>query len=186
MLADLPTKYTSVKVEMTKKNKLDYGKERFEFNRVEKELQQKNPKPVLWKKIATSDFGTGRNIRFGDLNNDGTIDLLTGQIVHHGIKDRNSELSCLTGITLKHYYIGHVQNPSVANFRDDLPGLEAVSINFWGNQGIIHYYDSNGNIYFSFEPNQFGSLCLPVSWTGRSEEFFLHNSNVDLGGMFDG
>ena len=388
MIADLPTRYTSVKVEMADKDQLAWEKERREYNRVEQELQQKNPKPVVWKKIATPDFGTGRNLRFGDLDNDGTIDLLIGQDVNHGMKDRNTELSCLTAMTfdgkilwqkgvpdpwktmltsdvafqihdidrdgkseviytmnqviyvadgatgkvkyssptpltpgkvslnggnnsfehilgdciyfcdlrgkgydsdiilkdrynyvwalddklnvlwkgacktghypfaydvdkdgkdellvgytlfddegkvlwsldkdvedhadgvaivdmaqngkpwilcaasdegmffadlkgkiLKHHYIGHVQNPTVANFRDDLPGLEAVSVNFWGNQGIIHYYDSKGDIYHSFEPNQFGSLCLPVNWTGKSEEFFQHNSNVDLGGMFDG
>jgi len=56
------------------------------------------------------------------------------------------------------HYIGHVQNPAVANFRDDLTGLEAVSINFRGNQWIIHYYDQDGNIYYDFEPNQFGSM----------------------------
>ncbi len=388
LIADLPTSYTSVRVTMSEKEQLNWKKRRDDFDRVEHELQQRNPKPVVWKKIATPDFGTGRNLRFGDLNNDGTIDLLIGQVVNHGMKDRNSELSCLTAMTfdgkilwqkgvpdpwktmltsdvafqihdidhdgkreviytmnqviyvvdgatgnvkystptplnpgkistnggnnsferilgdclyfcdlrgtgydsdiilkdrynyfwalddklnilwkgacktghypyafdidndgkdelligyslfdhdgtllwsldkemedhadgvavvdmtqtgkpvilcaasdermffadlngkiLKHHYIGHVQNPTVANFRDDLPGLEAVSVNFWGNQGIIHYYDSKGNIYHSFEPNQFGSLCLPVNWTGKSEEFFQHNSNVDFGGMFDG
>jgi len=79
-----------------------------------------------------------------------------------------------------------VQNPAVANFRDDMPGLEAVSINFWGNQGIIHFYDSEMNVYKVFEPNQFGSMWLPVSWTGRTEEFFVHNANVNIGGMYDG
>lgn len=78
------------------------------------------------------------------------------------------------------------QNPTVANFRDDLPGLEAVSVNFLGNQGIIHYCGYKGDIYHTYEPNQFGSLCLPVNWTGRPEEFFLHNSNGDLGRVYDG
>jgi hypothetical protein len=388
LIADLPTKYTSVKVAMSSKGQIAWETERKTFTEFELGLQFRNPKPVVWKKIATPDFGTGRNLRFGDLNNDGVIDLLIGQDVNHGLKDRNTELSCLTAMTfdgkilwqkgvpdpwktmltcdvafqihdidhdgkseviytmnqviyvadgatgkvrystptpltpgkisttggnngferilgdclyfcdlqgkgynsdmilkdrynffwvyddklnvrwtgacktghypcaadsdndgkdelligyslfdddgkllwsldkemedhadgvaivdmaqngkpeilcaasdegmffadlkgniLKHHYIGHVQNPTVANFRDDLPGLEVVSVNFWGNQGIIHFYDSKGDIYYSFEPNQFGSLCLPVNWTGRSEEFFLHNPNVDLGGMFDG
>ena len=90
------------------------------------------------------------------------------------------------GEIIKHHYIGHGQNPAVANFRDDLPGLETVAINFWGNQGIIHFFDANGDIYHDFEPNQYGSMCLPVNWTGRSEEFFVHNPNVDEGGVFDG
>jgi hypothetical protein len=92
----------------------------------------------------------------------------------------------MKGNILKHHFIGHVQNPAIANFRDDKPGLEAVSVNFWGNQGIIHYYDSDGNIYHDFEPNQYGSMCLPLNWTGLSEEFYVLNANVDEGGAFDG
>jgi len=345
-------------------------------------LQAAHPRPVLWKKIKTEGFGAGRNLRFGDLDGDGRIDLLIGQVVHHGPKDQYSELSCLTAMTfdgkilwqigkpdpekyhltndvafqihdldgdgrnevvycmnfelvvadgatgktrykaptpaadrakaryprilgdclffcdlrgtgkprdilikdrywqlwalndrleplwqaacntghypyasdidgdgkdevaigyslfdhdgrrlwsldgalrdhadgvavvrfrddlpprilnaasdegilfldlqgkvLKHHRLGHVQNPAVANFRDDLPGLEAVSINFWGNQGILHFFDAEGDVYHSCEPNQYGSMCLPVNWTGRSEEFFVHNANVREGGMFDG
>lgn len=90
------------------------------------------------------------------------------------------------GNVLKHHYIGHVQNPSVANFRDDLPGLESVSINFWGNQGIIHFYDADGRIYHDSEPVQHGSMMLPVNWTGGSEEFFVLSANVEQGGLFDG
>ncbi|MFH0758106.1 MAG: hypothetical protein V2B15_12535 [Bacteroidota bacterium] len=92
----------------------------------------------------------------------------------------------MEGEITRHHYVGHVQNPAVANFRDDLPGLETISINFWGNQGIIHFYDANGDIYYDFEPNQYGSMLLPLNWTGKSEEFFVHNPNVDEGGIYDG
>ncbi len=92
----------------------------------------------------------------------------------------------LDGNVLKHHWIGHGQNPAIAKFRDDLPGLQAVSINFWGNQGILHFYDSDGNIYHDCEPNPFGSMCLPINWRGDGVEFFVHNANVRWGGMFDG
>jgi len=90
------------------------------------------------------------------------------------------------GNIIKQYFIGHVQNPAVANFRSDMPGLETVSINFWGNQGIQHFYDAEGNVYHDFEPNQFGSMCLPLNWTGKDEEFYVHNPNIREGGVFDG
>jgi rhamnogalacturonan endolyase len=356
----------------------------------ERESQERlaaNPKPVVWRKLATPGFGVGRNVRFGDLNADGRVEVLLGQVVHHGPKDCNSELSCLTAVTfdgeilwqvgepdawhdrltndvafqihdldgdgrnevvycmnqqivvadgatgktkraaatpetpqatpapynrfphilgdalffcdlrgtgraadviikdryhhiwtmndgleplwhaacrtghypcaydvdgdgkdelaigyslydhdgtllwslddslkdhadglaiakfggeraelrllcaasdegiffadmrgrvLKHHYVGHVQNPAIADFRPDLPGLEVVTVNFWGNQGIIHLYDAEGSIYREFEPFQHGSMCLPVNWTGRAGEYFMLSANVEDGGLFDG
>lgn len=92
----------------------------------------------------------------------------------------------LDGKILRHIRNGHVQNPAIANFRSDMPGLETVTIDFWGSQGIIHLYDVEGNIYHDFEPNQYGSMCLPLNWTGAGEEYFVHNPNVIEGGVFDG
>ncbi len=92
----------------------------------------------------------------------------------------------LKGDILKHHFIGHVQNPTVANFRNDLPGLETVSINFHGNQGIITFYDNEGNIYKQFEPVQHGSMMLPLNWTGSGEEYFVLSADVEEGGVYDG
>ena len=383
ILADGPAAFGPVKITAGNRDKRQLEQAIAGEENLEKEIQQANPKAVVWKKINTKGFGVGRNLRFGDLNDDGAIDVLIGQVVHHGPKDRNSELSCLTAMTfdgnilwqtgqpdpwkdhltndvafqihdldrdgknevvycmnheiivaegatgkakyksptplilaegqhspdrilgdciffcdlsgkgydgdiilkdrythlwamdsqlkvlwdgacrtghypyaldidddnkdelmmgytlfdhdgriiwsldsalndhadgvamvkfrddqevrlmcaasdegilfadlrgniLRHHYIGHVQNPAIANFRDDLPGLETVSVNFWGNQGIIHLFDADGNIYHDFEPNQYGSMCLPLNWTGKSEEFFVLNANVDEGGVYDG
>jgi len=67
-----------------------------------------------------------------------------------------------------------------------LPGLETVTVNFWGNQGIFHFLDAKHNIYKDMEPINYGSMCLPINWTGKSEEFFVISPNVLQGGMFDG
>jgi len=382
LTSDGPARFTEVRVTCTAAEEA-----RFQAAKAKREaelarLQAENPKPVVWKKINIEGFGVGRNLRFGDLDGDGRTDILIGQVVHHGPKDKNSELSCLTAVNLdgkvlwqigtpdawkdhltndvgfqihdidgdgkneviycmhfeivvadgatgktrykaatpetsqsearypqilgdslyfcdlrgtgraadlilkdrywqiwalndrlqtmwtakcntghypfakdidgdgkdelavgyslfdhdgkrlwtldkelndhadgvaivqlregqkplivnaasdegmvligldgkiiKHLRLGHVQNPGIADFRPDLPGLEIVSINFWGNQGILHFYDAQGNLYHECEPNQFGSLCQPVNWTGKPGEFFVHSPNVDLGGMFDG
>ncbi|MFH1718771.1 MAG: hypothetical protein ABIF19_15560 [Planctomycetota bacterium] len=386
LTADVPTKYASVKVTTSAEESKRVEESIAAKQKEEAKLQTANPKPVVWKKFQTGEYGVGRNLRFGDLDGDGEIDILFGQVIHHGPKDRNSELSCLTAVNLdgkvlwqkgkpdgwknhltndvgfqihdidgdgrneavycmnqeiiaadgatgevkyrkptpltppgdhgehnifprilgdslffcdlrglgrdrdmifkdrysqiwamndkfevmwtgkcttghypfaydidndgkdevaigytmfdddgtklwsldgtmkdhadgvaivkfkqdaeptlfcaasdegafftdlkgnvlKHHFFGHVQNPAVANFRDDLPGLEIVSINFWGNQGIIHYFDSDGELYYDFEPVQHGSMCLPINWTGKSEEFFVLSPDVTEGGMYDG
>ena len=389
LTADVPTKYHLVEVKTSPDELKRIKLSRENYARELSQIRDSVPDMKLWKKINTPDFGVGRSLRFGDLNNDGQIDVLIGQVMNHGPQDGNSELSCLTAMTfdgdilwqagtpdpwktyltsdvafqihdldkdgkteviycmnreiivadgstgkikykkttpevtdqkvispatrnmfgnilgdciyfcdlrgtgydrdiilkdrydrvwalddqlnilwyrklntghypyaydidhdgkdelmigysmldndgstiwtvedsldehadgvavvkyfenadpvvlcaasdegmlfinlkgdiLKHHYIGHAQNPVVANFRDDLPGLETLSINFWGNQGIIHFYDANGKIYHDFEPNQYGSMLLPLNWTGKSEEFFVHNANVDEGGIYDG
>jgi hypothetical protein len=387
LTSDVPTRFAQIKV--TAKPAVKKRIEA-EIGRREQEslaLQAANPKPIVWKKVSTEGFGVGRNVRFGDLDGDGQIDILIGQVVHHGPKDCNSELSCLTALTfdgetlwrigepdpwkdhltndvafqihdldgdgrseviycmnseivvgegdtgktkykapapetpkttpplynrfprilgdslyfcdlggtgrpsdiivkdryhhvwafndrlqimwhaecntghypyacdvdgdrrdelaigyslfdhdgrllwslddslkdhadgvaivklhgendephllcaagdegiffadtrgkvLKHHYLGHVQNPVVANFRPDLPGLEIVTINFWGSQGIIHFFDSDGDIYHDFEPCQHGSMCSPINWTGLPGEYFVLSANAEEGGMFDG
>jgi rhamnogalacturonan endolyase len=384
LVSNTRAKYYSVEV-ATSPEEIEIAENKNAGYRLESlKLQESNPKMVLWKKINTEGFGTGRNIRFGDLNGDGNIDILIGQVIHHGPRDSHSELSCLTALTsedetlwqtgepdrekyqltndvgfqihdldndgknevvycmnfeiivadaatgkiifkaptpkskikddtfsrilgdclfffdpegkgwdsdilikdrytnfwvlnnklriiwegscktghypfaydidsdgkdelaigyslydndgrllwsldnqiedhcdgvaivkytddpgakpeimysasnegyirvdaegniLKHILNGHVQNPSIANFRSDLPGLETVTIDFWGSQGIINLYDASGNIYHNFEPNQYGSMCLPLNWNGTGEEYFVHNPNIREGGVFDG
>lgn len=92
----------------------------------------------------------------------------------------------LGGRILRHLQLGHVQNPSTADYRPDLPGLETVTINFWGNQGIVHFFDARGEPYHEFEPVQHGSMMLPVNWTGRPPEYWVLSPNVGEGGLFDG
>lgn len=386
LLSDAPALYRHVRVTADPASAAAFHTARAAADADEFRLQTENPKPVLWKKISTDNFGTGRQLRFGDLDGDGILDILVVQVKRHGPKDRNSEVGCLTALTLdgrklwqigeedlwndvltndvavqladldgdgraeviyakdqqltiadgltgrtlrqiptppnaarppynktprtlgdaialanfrglssprdillkdrytnfwvytdqlellwqgrgnlghfphttdidgdgrdelylgyslydhdgtllwsredvltdhadgvamidldgdpatppifinaasdegmlfldhqgnilRHHYIGHVQNPSTANYRDDLPGLETYTMNFWANQGIVHLFDARGELVHSFEPCQHGSMMLPVNWTGRSEEFFLLSTNVEEGGLFDG
>jgi rhamnogalacturonan endolyase len=92
----------------------------------------------------------------------------------------------MSGKVLHHHRVGHTQNPVVADFRTDLPGLEALTIDFWGDQGIMNFYDAQGNIYLEAEPCQHGSMCKPINWTGQPPEYWVLSPNVEDGGLFDG
>jgi len=388
LVSDVPARFISVRVTATPAEQARVAAERAKIQAEGRALQAANPRPVVWKKLRTDGFGVGRNLRFGDLDGDGQMDILFCQPVHHGPKDANSEVSCLTAMTLEgkllwqigqpdpwkdhlsndvafqihdldgdgrnevvyckdmelivaegatgktrrktptpetapntkpprncfprilgdslffcdlrgqgragdivlkdryesfwifaenltllwkaqcntghypfaydvngdgkdelfigyslfdhtgkrlwtlddqlkdhadgvavvkfspdtgaaprvmlaasdegmlfldlqgrvlhHHRLGHVQNPVVADFRPDLPGLETLSINFWGNQGIVHCFDAHGNLYHDFEPCHHGSMMLPVNWTGQPPEYWVLSPNVEEGGLFDG
>lgn len=387
LLADQPSRFTGVTVTMTEAAKAGFDTAVAKRDAELHELQAANPKPVLWRKFNIDGYGVGRNLRFGDLDGDGQLDILFGQVEHHGPRDANSEVSCLTAVTfdgkvlwqigeqdswketltndvafqihdldgddrneviycmnqeivvaegatgkvirtaptpespkdskkgynkyphilgdsmffcdtrgtgraadivvkdrythfwvmddqlkplwdaacntghypyaadvdgdgkdeiaigyslydhdgkllwtldkelqdhcdgvavvkthtddaqprlliagsdegmlqidlqgkiLSHLFLGHVQNPGTADFRPDLPGLETITVNFWGNQGIIHIFDADGKVLTDFEPFQHGSLCQPVNWTGQPGELVALSVNPDDGGLWDG
>jgi rhamnogalacturonan endolyase len=100
--------------------------------------------------------------------------------------DEGFFLADLKGNLIEHLQLGHVQNPSVGNYRPDLPGLETATINFWGNQGIVSCFDADGNLYHDFEPAQHGSMMLPLNWKGDGQEYWILSPNPVEGGAFDG
>jgi rhamnogalacturonan endolyase len=62
-------------------------------------LRSDNPQPKLWKKFETPQFGAGRNVRFGDLDGDGRLDMLFAQNVPKVRGDAFDHISCLTAVT---------------------------------------------------------------------------------------
>jgi rhamnogalacturonan endolyase len=63
-------------------------------------LRQQNPQPKLWKKFETPVFGAGRNVRFGDLDGDGQLDMLFAQNVPRVRGDAFDHISALTAVTI--------------------------------------------------------------------------------------
>jgi hypothetical protein len=63
-------------------------------------LRADNPRPRLWRRFETPGFGTGRNVRFGDLDGDGRLDMLFAQQVPKVRGDAFDQISCLTAVTL--------------------------------------------------------------------------------------
>jgi rhamnogalacturonan endolyase len=63
-------------------------------------LRAGNPVPKLWKKFSTPKFGAGRNVRFGDLDGDGVVDMLIAQNIPRVSGDAWDHISALTAVTL--------------------------------------------------------------------------------------
>lgn len=135
---------------------------------------------VLWNHDQTFKDHAD-SVAVVDLDGDGKLETLWA------CSDEGFVLLDASGVPRQHLRLGHVQNLTVANIRADLPGLEIVSANFWKNQGLIHYYDSRGNVFHDFEPRpEHGSSIVPVNWNGDGTELILVGPDPMHGGLWDG
>jgi rhamnogalacturonan endolyase len=78
-------------------------------------LRDGNPKPRRWKTFTTPGFGTGRNVRFGDLDGDGRPDMLFAQNIPRVRGDAFDHISCLTAVTLDGKILWQLGRPDPRN-----------------------------------------------------------------------
>jgi rhamnogalacturonan endolyase len=78
-------------------------------------LRASNPQPKLWKKFRTPIYGAGRNVRFGDLDGDGRIDLLIAQNIPKVRGDAFDHISCLTAVNFDGKVLWQIGRPDPRN-----------------------------------------------------------------------
>jgi hypothetical protein len=100
LAANIPARYQDFRVTTSDENCARIEARIRERESALAELRAQNPKPVLWKKFATQGFGAGRNVRFGDLDGDGRLDMLIAQNIPRVGGDGFDHISCLTAVTL--------------------------------------------------------------------------------------
>jgi len=82
-------------------------------------------------------------------------------------------------------HLGHVQHLSIANFVQDRPDLERVTVNYHGNEGIIVMMDCDNRVLRKVERYASGSICQPVNWTGDGRELIAFSARHGDGGLCD-
>ena len=98
--ANMPARFTSFRVTSTTTAAAEV-RQRIARREAELEkLRAENPRPKLWKTFDTAPYGVGRNVRFGDLDGDGELDMLFAQNVPKVRGDAFDHISCLTAVTL--------------------------------------------------------------------------------------
>lgn len=113
--ANIPARFTDVRVsaapEVERRIKERIAAREAELAR----LRAENPKPKLWKKFDTPGFGAGRNVRFGDLDGDGQLDMLIGQNVRKASANSFDHISCLTAVNLDGKMLWQIGRPDPYN-----------------------------------------------------------------------
>ena len=89
----------------------------------------------------------------------------------------------LDGTIYKHNEIGHAQRISVAKYNPKLEGLQIMATSFWGSDGIISLFDSNGDKITEMEMESSGSVITPINYDGKHILALTH-SDID-GGLID-
>ena len=97
--AEAPARFAVVRVTTSNEAAARSRQRSQEWIAEEEALRQRLPKPVLWKKIPTPGFGTDRNLRFGDLDGDGELEIVLTQRVNLTSGDFPA-ISCITAIDL--------------------------------------------------------------------------------------
>ncbi len=87
------------------------------------------------------------------------------------------------GTIFKHNEIGHAQRISVAKYDLKEKGLQIMATAFWGSDGIVCIYDSNGNLLKQMEVGGNGSVITPIMYDGINTLALLH-AGIN-GGLID-
>ena len=89
----------------------------------------------------------------------------------------------MDGSIYKHNEIGHAQRVSVGKYDLNRDGLQIMATAFWGSDGIIQIYDSNGDRITEIEMESNGSIISPIMYDGIHTLALTH-SGID-GGLLD-
>ena len=115
LAANIPTRFTDVRVTVSDET-LAAIQKRIDAREAELlSLRQANPQPKLWRRFQTPVFGTGRNVRFGDLDGDGEIDMLFAQNIPKVRGDAFDHISSLTAVKLDGTVLWQVGRPDPRN-----------------------------------------------------------------------
>ena len=90
--SDVRTRFGMVRVTCSAAAKATFEKQCKARTDQEARTEEANLRTVVWWKLSTPSFGVGRNLRFGDLDGDGRLDILVAQVIAHGPSNCHCEV----------------------------------------------------------------------------------------------
>ena len=112
--ATAPARFANMRVTTTLQHQAAWLDLRENGRKELDEQRERNPKPALWRRLDTGDFGCGRSLRFGDLNGDGQLELVFVQHLRRHVGDSHTMVSCITAMDLAGNVLWQHGRPSPA------------------------------------------------------------------------
>ena len=101
LIANSPCEYRKVRVVMSSQAYRDFQQRKKAWELEEQQLSEKYPRPVLWKKVDLRKLAVnGRQMRWGDLDGDGRLDLVIAQRENGATEEHKRYISGLTAMNL--------------------------------------------------------------------------------------
>ncbi len=97
-------------------------------------LRARHPKPKLWRSIATPGWGSDRNIRFGDINGDGQVELVVATGTPRRDSDSYNTIASLAAYNLDGEQLWTIGAPDISHreITSDLP----FQVHDWDGDGV--------------------------------------------------
>jgi len=145
--------------------------------------RRRAPQPLLWRKLSTPGFGSGRRIRLGDLDGDGQLEILFPQVDF--AKSGPKDIECLSAMTLDGKLLWQVGRPVPApqtEFSADTP-VQIQDIDGDGNAEVVAVMDRRIVVL----DGKTGSTkyAAPVPKVEKLPDVYKHNVNHWGGGYGD-
>ena len=137
---------------------------------------------------------TGKVLWTYPIEHDHTDEIISGHFMAGSEEGHFACVSGSEGFFIGDYHgniirrddIGHAQRISTGNYCPEREGFELAVVNYWGHQGILYLYDSQGNPIWEFENELNGNMLTPVNWDGDGRDLILLNADSGRGGLLDG
>ncbi len=98
LIANFPASFTGVSLAQGAKA----GQSVKSWDIMRNKFKKEYPQPVLWREFSTKGYGTGKNFRFGDLDNDGQMEIVIPQVQYiSNSKTTTTAVGCVTAIDLR-------------------------------------------------------------------------------------
>jgi rhamnogalacturonan endolyase len=160
---------------------------------VERDIQQKmaardaelvklragNPQPKLWKKFSVKGFGAGRNVRLGDLDGDGQLDMLIVQNIPRVRGDAFDAISAMTAVTLDGKVLWQIGKPDNRNalLTNDTP-FQIHDVDGDGREDVVMVKDFQIQILDGRTGTRKAAAPMPPMESDRKDRpYQIHNGD---------